>query len=70
MIGSTYVASANSGVRHDGGRVGVDQADAQALLLEDAAGLGARVVELAGLTDDDRTGADYQDVLEICTAWH
>ena len=58
------------GVRHDGGRVGVHQDDAQAFLLEDAQGLGAGVVELGGLADDDGAGTDDQDALEISTLGH
>jgi hypothetical protein len=41
-------------VGHDGGRVGVDQADLQPLRAQHPAGLGTGVVELAGLPDDDR----------------
>ncbi len=57
-------------VGHDRRRVGVHQDDAQALGLEDAAGLGAGVVELGGLADDDRTGADDQDGLDIGALRH
>ena len=53
------------GVGHDRRRVAVDQADPQALGLEHPAGLGAGVVELAGLADDDRPGADDQHVLDV-----
>ncbi|GMA37680.1 hypothetical protein GCM10025876_38840 [Demequina litorisediminis] len=49
------------GVGHDRRRVGVQQDDPHALGLEDAARLGAGVVKLAGLTDDDRAGADDED---------
>ena len=48
------------GVGHDRGRVGVDQADPDALAAQDAARLGARVVELAALADDDRPRPDDQ----------
>ena len=41
-------------VRHDRGRVGVGQHDPVALFGQHPAGLRARVVELAGLADDDR----------------
>ena len=58
------------GVRHDGGRVGVDQGHPQAFLLEHAAGLRAGIVELAGLADDDRAGADDQDVVDVVALWH
>ena len=50
-------------VGHDRRRVRVDQDDAVALLLERLARLRAGVVELAGLADDDRAGADEQDGL-------
>jgi hypothetical protein len=46
-----------------GRRVAVDQDDAVALLAQRLAGLGAGVVELAGLADDDRAGADDEDAL-------
>ena len=48
-------------VGHDGGRIGIDQDDPVALVLERLAGLRARIIELAGLADDDRTRADDQD---------
>ena len=50
-----------AGVGHDGGGIGVHQDDAIALGLQRLAGLCAGVVELAGLADDDRAGADDQD---------
>ena len=53
------------GVGHDRRRVAVDQADPQPLGLEHPAGLGAGVVELAGLADEDRPGADHQHVLDV-----
>src|ERR1039457_1343751 len=49
------------GISHDRRRVGVDQADPDALLAEHPAGLGAGVVELACLPDHDRPGPDDQD---------
>src|SRR5208282_2738866 len=58
------------GVGHDGGRVGVDEDDFIALLLEGLAGLRAGVVELGGLADDDGAGADYEDFLNVVSAWH
>ena len=45
-------------VRHDSGRIRVDQNHAITLFAQRLAGLCARVIEFAGLTDDDRTGAD------------
>ena len=57
-------------VGHDGRRIRVDQAHLQALGAQHAAGLGPRVVELAGLADDDRPRADHQYVVEIGTPRH
>ena len=57
-------------VGHDRGRVGVDQDHPDALGLEHPAGLGAGVVELAGLADDDRPGADHQDGLDVVALRH
>ena len=51
-------------VGHDGGGVGVDQHHLDALALEGAAGLGAGVVELGRLTDDDGAGADHQHLFD------
>ena len=49
------------GVGHDRRRVAVDEDDPQALRAEHPAGLRAGVVELGGLADDDRPGADDED---------
>ena len=57
-------------VGHDGGRIGVDQDDAVTLLPQRLAGLGAGVVELASLADDNGTGADDQDGLDVGAFWH
>ena len=56
-------------VGHDRRRIGVDQDDPVALLLERLAGLGAGIVELAGLADDDRAGADDQDRWRCRFVW-
>jgi hypothetical protein len=58
------------GIGHDGGRVRIDQHHLVALLLEGLAGLRAGVVELGRLADDDRAGADHQDLLNVISAWH
>ena len=58
------------GVGHDGGRVGVDEGDSHAFFFEYSAGLGAGVVEFAGLADDDGAGADDQDVVDVVTLGH
>ena len=52
-------------VGHDRGRVGVDQDDSEPFVLQRLAGLGAGVVELARLPDDDRAGADDEDACEM-----
>ena len=57
-------------VGHDRGRIGVDQHDLVPLLAQGLARLGARVVELAGLPDDDRPGTDQQDLLDVVATWH
>ena len=57
-------------VGHDGRRVGVDQDDLKAILLEHLAGLGAGVVELAGLTDDDGARTNDEDALDVSTFRH
>ena len=57
-------------VGHDGGRVGVDQHHAVPLFLKGLAGLGTGIVELAGLSDDDRTGPENHDGLNVCTFGH
>ncbi|MFW3616658.1 hypothetical protein [Billgrantia antri] len=57
-------------VGHDGGRVGVDQDDPEALLTQRLAGLGAGVVEFARLADDDGAGANDQDAVEVGTLGH
>jgi len=52
-------------VGHDRGRVGVDEDRDDALLAERLARLGARVVELGCLADDDGPGAENQDLLGL-----
>ncbi len=59
-----------AGVGHDGGGVGVDQDDAVALGFQGFAGLSAGVVELAGLADDDRAGADDHDGVDVGALGH
>ena len=60
----------DGGVGHDGGGVGVDEDDLVALFLEGKAGLRACVVELSGLADDNRAGADNEDFVQIGTLRH
>ena len=58
------------GVGHDRRGVGVDEDDPDALLAQHAARLGAGVVELAGLADDDRAGADDEHALDVVALGH
>ena len=57
-------------VRHDRGGIGVHQDDAVALLAERLARLGAGVIELTGLPDNDGAGADDQDALDVSSFGH
>ncbi len=57
-------------VGHDRGGVRVHEDDAVALLLQRLAGLGAGIIELARLADDDRACADDQDALDVCASGH
>ena len=57
-------------VGHDGSGVGVHQHHLIALFLESKASLGARVVELGSLTDDDGARADDQNLFEVCSFCH
>jgi hypothetical protein len=57
-------------VGHDRGRVRVDDDRAVAVLAQHLQRLAAGVVELAGLADDDRAGADDADALEIAARRH
>ena len=57
-------------VRHDGGGVRVDEDHLDPLFLQRAAGLGAGVVELGGLSDHDRAGADDDDPFDVFAFAH
>ena len=58
------------GIGHDRGWIRVGQHDLEALGLEGLAGLGAGVVELGGLADDDGAGADNEDFGDVCAFRH
>ena len=62
VVGSSKCGS-ELGVGHDGGRIEIDEDDAEAFLLEGFAGLGAGIIKFAGLADDDRAGADNEDAV-------
>ena len=57
-------------VGHDRGRVAVDQNDLVAFFAQRLAGLHAGIVELAGLADDDRAGADDENTLDVGALRH
>ena len=57
-------------VGHDGRRIGVHENHPIALLAQGLDRLGAGVIELARLANDDRAGADDQDALNIGALGH
>ena len=57
-------------VRHDRRRVAVDEHHLEAFVAKGLDGLGAGVIELTRLADDDRAGADDEDALQICASRH
>ena len=57
-------------VRHDGGRIRVDQDHFVAFLAQRLAGLRTGIVELAGLADDDRAGTNQQNLVNVVAAGH
>jgi hypothetical protein len=57
-------------VGHDRRRIRVHQNDPVALFLQRLTGLGAGIVELASLPDDDGARADDQDRFDVGTFWH
>ncbi len=59
-----------TGIGHDGGGVGVHQDGAEAFLAQRLAGLGAGIIELASLTDDDRARADDENGVDVGAAAH
>ena len=59
-----------AGVGHDGRRIRVDQDNLVTVLLEDLAGLGTGIVELARLADDDRARPDDQDAFDVFALGH
>ena len=62
-------AVGEAGVGHDRRRVRVDDDRPEPVLAQHLQRLAARVVELAGLADDDRPGADQADRLEVTPPW-
>ena len=60
-------AVGEAGVGHDRGRVRVDDDRAVAVVAQHLQRLAAGVVELAGLADHDRAGADQADRVDVVT---
>src|SRR5207302_9642805 len=63
-------AISDLGIGHDSRRIRVGEHHFVALGLERLAGLGARVVELRRLPDDDRPGAEDQDLRDVVATGH
>ena len=59
-----------TGVRHDGGRVGVHQHHPDTLLLENPAGLGPGIVKLRCLPDDNRARPDDEHSIDVIALRH
>lgn len=57
-------------IGHDRSRIGVDQDHLIPLFLQGFQGLGAGIVELTGLPDDNGTRTDEHYLLEICSLGH
>ena len=51
-------------IGHDRGRIRIDQHDLVAFFAQGFAGLGSRIIELAGLTDDDRARSQSAEFCE------
>ncbi|OPY89828.1 MAG: hypothetical protein A4E72_00972 [Syntrophus sp. PtaU1.Bin208] len=60
----------HSGVRHDCGRIGVDQDNFVTEFPQGLAGLGAGIVKFTGLSDDNGPGTDNHDFFEIVALRH
>ena len=58
------------GIGHYRRRIGVYENDRKAFLFECSTGLRSRIVEFAGLSDDDRSGTNDQDLLYIVSTRH
>jgi hypothetical protein len=58
------------GIGHDGGGIAVHQHHFQALALERLDRLGPRIIELAGLADDNRSGSDHEYTVDVSPLWH
>ena len=76
LLQTGYVERLNIGhirdlrIGHDRGRVRIDQHDLVTQLAQCLTSLCTGIVELTRLTDDDRTRADDQHFVDICSLWH
>jgi hypothetical protein len=59
-----------TGVGHDGGRVTVHQHNFISLFLQGFAGLGSGIIKFTSLADDNGTGADNEDFLQVSSLGH
>ncbi len=57
-------------VGHNGCGIGIHQNNPVALFAQRLAGLGTRVIKLAGLADNNWTGAQNQDAFNVSSLWH
>ncbi len=57
-------------IGHDRGRIRIHQHDLVAFFAQRLAGLHAGIIKFAALPDDDRTGADEQNFLELVVPRH
>ena len=57
-------------IGHDRRRVRVDENDLVALFLQRLRRLRAGVIELGGLPDDDRAGADHENAVQVSSSRH
>ncbi len=57
-------------VGHDRGRVRVDEDNLVSFFFQGKTRLSTSIVKFCRLPDDDRTGSDYKDFLNIWSFWH
>ena len=57
-------------IGHNRRRVRIDQNYSHPVSFQNSAGLGARIVELRGLTDNNRSGPDDKDRVDVCSLGH
>lgn len=63
-------AVSNMHIGHDGRRVGVYKDNFQSFFFKGPAGLGSCIVKFGSLTNDDWTGANDHDFIDIVSFWH